>query len=201
MTVEGFNGGEHFGKIYDLWDSEWNDEMGTVLPEDVCCRAKEIISDNPEKRFILHFMQPHTPYLSLGPPSTKKKREPESRESLSRKLRNKVVALARNLIGDMTAVKMMALLGLPPLSPMDDALRKVGEDGVKRAYGDNLKRALYGIKGLLRETDMADDGKVIITADHGELLGEDGRYGHEFEGRKELVEVPWFELDGAGEER
>ncbi len=201
MMVEGFEGGEHFGKIYDIWDSEWNEEMGTVLPVDVCRRAKEIIEEYPDKRFIIHFMQPHTPYLSLGPPSTKKKRAPESRESLSRKLRNKMVALARNMIGDMTAVRVMSILGLPPLSPMDDALRKVGEDGVKRAYGDNLKRALYCIKKLLKETDMASRGKVIITADHGELLGENGRFGHEFEGVKELVEVPWFELGGTGERR
>lgn len=190
MEVEGFKGGEHFFRVVDLWDSEWNEEIGTVLPESVTKKAIEEFKKFPEKKFIIHYMQPHTPYISLGPPTTKKKKTPESRTSISRRLRNFTVAKARSLIGDNTAVKIMKVLGLPPLSPMDDALRKVGEDGVKKAYRKNLSRALRCVKKLINSTE----GKVVITADHGELLGEGGRFGHELQARPELVEVPWFEV-------
>lgn len=191
MEVEGFEGEKHFFKVVDLWDTEWNDEMGTVLPEDVTKRAIEIFEESPEKKFVVHYMQPHTPYLSLRPPVTKKKKTPKSRISPSRRLRNFVVSKARNVIGDKEAVDLMKLLGLPPLSPMDDALRKVGEEGVRKAYRKNLSRVLDCVEELVRRIDE----KSIITSDHGELLGEGGRFGHELKERPELVEVPWFEVE------
>ena len=191
MEVEGFEGRKHFYKVIDLWDIEWNDEIGTVLPESVTRRALKTISKFSEKRFIIHYMQPHTPYISLGPPATKKGRTPQTRISISRKLRNFLVAKARLLIGDMEAVKLMELLRLPPLSPMDDALRKVGKEGVKEAYKKNLEIVIESVEKLVKDLE----GKTIITSDHGELLGENGRFGHDFAARKELVEVPWFEVE------
>lgn len=190
FEVEGFDAKEHFSRIVDLWDSGWNEEMGTVLPEDVTSTALEEIKKEPEKRFIVHYMQPHTPYLSLGPPTTKKKKEPDSRTSLTRKLRNKMVSTCRNVIGDKTAVDLMGFLNLPPLSPMDDALRKVGVEGVREAYIKNLLRVLKSVEDLVNSID----GDIVITSDHGELLGEGGRFGHELGPREELVDVPWFKV-------
>ncbi len=192
LEVEGFDAKKHFSTIIDLWDQGWDEKMGTVLPERVTSRALEEIEKHPGKRFVIHYMQPHTPYLSLGPPTTKKKKDPDSRTSLCRRFRNKLVSTARNLIGDKTAVDLMGLLRLPPLSPMDDALRRVGVEGVKEAYRENLIRALESVKELVGSVD----GEMVITADHGELLGEGGRFGHDLKPRKELVEVPWFELSG-----
>ncbi len=102
-----------------------------------------------------------------------------------------MVASARKMIGDEVAVKLMKLLKLPPLSPMDDALRKVGGDGVNKAYKDNLVRVMNSLEQLLPELS----GRIVITADHGELLGEKGRYGHDFEGQEKLVDVPWFVIE------
>jgi len=53
----------------------------------------------------------------------------------------------------------------------------------------NLSRALASIESVLDKLD----GKVIITADHGESFGTDGIYGHE-RGSKlsELREVPFL---------
>lgn len=189
--VEGFEGNKHFFEVLDLWDTAWNEEIGTVLPEDVTKGGKKASREFPDKRFVVHYMQPHTPYLSLGSPTTRKKKTPGSRESLPRKIRNWTVRKARNIIGDMRAVKMMDFLGLPPLSPMDDALRKVGKEGVKEAYRENLSRALDSVKELIGSME----GKCVITSDHGELLGESGRFGHDLEARTELVDVPWFEVE------
>ncbi|MFW6144973.1 MAG: hypothetical protein ACOC55_05320, partial [Candidatus Natronoplasma sp.] len=142
MEVEGFEGFKHFGKVLDLWDTKWNDEFGTVLPEDVTEQAAITARSESERRLIVHYMQPHTPYLSLGPPRTKKKKEPESRSSFTRRLRNGTVSKARKIMGDIMAVRLMKMLRLPPLSPMDDALRRVGADGVREAYRENLRIAL-----------------------------------------------------------
>lgn len=189
--VEGFKASDHFFKIIDLWDSQWNEEIGTVLPENVTEKSIEVIRKFPDKRFIIHYMQPHTPYLSLGAPSTRKKKTPDSRESISRKIRNWTVKHVRNVIGDEQAVAIMDFLGIPPLSPMDDALRKVGEEGVKKAYRDNLSRVLDSVEELLKFID----GKCVISSDHGEVLGKGGRFGHDLDPRPELYEVPWFKIE------
>ena len=63
---------------------------------------------------------------------------------------------------------------------------------IKKAYRDNLQLVLLYIKELINELH----GKIVITADHGELLGEDGYYWHpspDGEWRKELRIVPWLE--------
>jgi len=40
-------------------------------------------------------------------------------------------------------------------------------------------------------------GNFLITADHGELLGEYGKYEHhERYNYKELIEVPWLSIKG-----
>ena len=192
MEVEGFEGFKHFEKVIDLWDSRWDAEFGTVMPEDVTNAALETANSQPEKRLIIHYMQPHTPYLSLGPPRTKKKKEPESRTSFTRRLRNGAVTKARKIMGDMMAVRLMKMFRLPPLSPMDDALRRVGGDGVKEAYRENLRIALNSVEKMIPELN----GKTVITADHGELLGEGGRFGHDFDGGEVLETVPWFVVEG-----
>ena len=61
------------------------------------------------------------------------------------------------------------------------------------AYLDNLLRAL--IMGIRRLLANIKEAHVIITSDHGELLGERGLYGHRTGLHvRELVEVPWLEL-------
>jgi len=75
-----------------------------------------------------------------------------------------------------------------------DALKAgaIGTEYFKEAYSSNLKRVMYSIKNNLYNLD----GKTIITADHGYLFGEYGEYAHpRHEYYKEVVEIPWFEVD------
>jgi arylsulfatase A-like enzyme len=63
---------------------------------------------------------------------------------------------------------------------------------IKQVYNANLRRALESVEELIESLD----GKVVITADHGEMLGEKGLYSHPHGVYfKELVEVPWFVVD------
>ena len=85
----------------------------------------------------------------------------------------------------------------------------VSADEMRKVYAESLQFVIERATELLAEID----GKVVLTADHGELLGEEiplwmkilhNRWGNQW--RKydfghysnidvpELVEVPWFEL-------
>lgn len=191
-AVEGFAGADRFDAVIDVWESAWDDEYGTVFPGDLTDAAIAAFEDRSDARFVVHFMQPHTPYIPLGPPRVSKQRTPGSRETRTRWLRGKLVDAGRRFLGDETAVRLMARLGLPPLSPLDDALRRAGPDGVREAYRENLDLALAEVARLLD----AAPGRTVVTADHGELLGEGGRWGHATGARPELVEVPWFVAGG-----
>lgn len=52
-----------FFMVYDLFDTEWDDDFGTVLPADVVRHAKSAEKLYPDKRKIIHFMQPHGPLV------------------------------------------------------------------------------------------------------------------------------------------
>lgn len=67
------------------------------------------------------------------------------------------------------------------------------EPVLKQAYRDNLLYVIEkGIKPILK---YKKDFKIIISADHGERLFENGKIGHGDGIKvKELINVPWFEV-------
>jgi len=61
-----------------------------------------------------------------------------------------------------------------------------------QAYRDNLRLAFKAIEPLILPG-------TVITADHGELLGDDGLMGHPpFSNHPILVNVPWFVMGDDG---
>jgi len=56
---------------------------------------------------------------------------------------------------------------------------------------NNIKIALFFVELLLNKLR----GKIIITSDHGDLLGEDGKLGHDTKWKHpKLNEVPYVEI-------
>lgn len=53
---------EHFPKTVDVWNFAWSEEMKTVPPAGI--NEATILLDDDNKK-IVHYMQPHEPYLSL----------------------------------------------------------------------------------------------------------------------------------------
>jgi hypothetical protein len=79
-----------------------------------------------------------------------------------------------------------------------DMLRRgqVTREAVWSSYRKNLEYVLEDVERLL---GALDDETVVVTADHGNGLGEWGIYGHPlYVQTPELRRVPWIELD-AGE--
>ena len=61
------------------------------------------------------------------------------------------------------------------------------------AYEDNLRFVLKYVKKI---TDKYPQKRIIITSDHGDCFGEYGLFGHPPNVHiKELIEVPWFEVE------
>ncbi|MFB6095489.1 MAG: hypothetical protein ABEJ71_03430, partial [Halodesulfurarchaeum sp.] len=54
---------ETFKEVYHAYMDRWSDEHNTVLPEDLVDAAEEAIEDHPDARLIVHFMQPHYPFI------------------------------------------------------------------------------------------------------------------------------------------
>lgn len=65
---------------------------------------------------------------------------------------------------------------------------------LKEAYKGNLRLAFEGAVELVKRLD----GKFVITADHGEALGERGYLLHarSYPNLPCLCHVPWFEVEG-----
>jgi hypothetical protein len=134
-------------------------DQTTIEPDEVTNAAREAARDFPNKRLLVHYTQPHYPYLGET-----------GKEYFD---------------GDVTpnlteAVQTNGYQSQPEL--------------VRRAYRENLEMVLDSVAAL--QTDLP--GKTVITADHGELIGErlfplaHRQYGHP-EGvyADPLVKVPW----------
>lgn len=149
---------------------DWDDEIGTIHPEDIIKAAMEVHDKYPNKRLVLHFMQPHRPYL--GP--------------TAEEIRNRVDLIGYRNQGD----------GLQIWGAVKE--RKVSIDEVRSAYAESLDIVLDMVEDFVQDIN----GKSVITADHGEMLGErvfpftSRVWGHsEGFSTPTLREVPWLEID------
>jgi hypothetical protein len=53
----------HFHARIRLWEDEWDGELGVVPPSAVTKRAIQAAEQFPNKRLIIHYMQPHFPFI------------------------------------------------------------------------------------------------------------------------------------------
>lgn len=153
-------------------------ETAIVRPEDVVETAVKAHEKHPNKRLIVHFMQPHHPFIG----ETGQEIEQSVLESDK----------TDKYINEGRWVK-----NIQSYDTVYDSDISVSSSDIVSAYQENLEIVLKYAKGLLTKLD----GSSVITADHGELLGErvygKQRYGHPPEiPIKELREVPWLEIDG-----
>jgi len=72
---------------------------------------------------------------------------------------------------------------------------RITADEIKEAYMEDLKRVWSECEKIISRARQ----RVVVTADHGELLGEEGVYGHGEPAAKaglhsKLYEVPWLDI-------
>jgi len=66
--------------------------------------------------------------------------------------------------------------------------------GTRNFYDDGVVRAdevIGQLMALLKDKGYLEDALVVITADHGESLGEHGLYHHANSAREEVLRIPW----------
>lgn len=149
-----------FAAVFHVYNTHWNNEIGTTLPSPVIRRTITAEKLWPEKRKVVHFMQPHIPFIQQ--PLTGKGASPNPVNNSAEHLWQKAEQ------GEYTAEEIWP------------------------RYRDNLEYVLPFIEELSEELK----GKTVVTSDHGNLLGENGLYGHPSGMKSAPVrKVPWEVLE------
>jgi len=178
-------------KIVPVWDYRWDPELGTVLPIEVYHYALRSYLENPDKRFIIHFIQPHYPYLSHINKSMIEHLESLRKEVLEGGTR-------KNFSLQLRFRRLLKVLIERSIYAVDFYV-KVDNNLHRRAYRDNLRIVLpYAIK-----LAKILPGINVITSDHGEAFGEKLHplvpikvYGHLPEIHIDvLLKVPWLVIE------
>lgn len=201
VDVVGFDARDFFHTIIDVWDFGWNEAVGTVPPEEVNAAAIDAKLTHPDKRLIIHYLQPHAPYISLANKASESVLSPDKLRAGVFLLRNPVLRYFWNILSgesrflkdrfiNKVVWKISGLFAPLPSLPMNDALRLVGRKGLLIAYEANMRIVLTHVAKLVDHLQ----GKIVVTSDHGELLGEKNEYYHRpHHYISHLIDVPYLE--------
>jgi len=180
-----FDARGRFLDIVEVWDWGWSEELSTVPPDKVnlgvrMARARARLRGlrfPGDYRIVVHYVQPHAPYIALQRVISKISKHELSKE---------IVDIALRRLGRFTGKFSVdhILLGVLKERLSDEKLRDV----MRKAYVGNLRWVLRSVADLTTHLG----GKAVITADHGELLGEYGLYFHMDLPLPQLRIVPWF---------
>ena len=169
-----------FHRIVPVWKYGWSEELGTVHPKKTYEYALKALKRYGDKRLIVHFIQPHFPFITL-------RIEDDTFEELRNAVlegRDPNIRNRRRSLGRISSLDLYV-----------DVSRHV----LEKAYESNLRIALPYVYRLM----LFVHGRSIVTADHGEAFGERLHrlipirvYGHPPDvPMKELLEVPWLVFD------
>lgn len=159
--------------FYDIVDlrTEWDDDLETVPPDVFTNKSIETLQQYQNKRYIFHYMQPHYPFI--GPKGL----------NINHRGFNK------NVQNDTFEGQNIWKQAQYRFNEFSATLPEIRE-----AYRENLQQVLQEVVRLLDELD----GKTVITADHGNLIGDRlwpipvKGFGHPARLQiTELTKVPW----------
>lgn len=155
-------------KVYEcihVWEDNWSDQYRCVHPKDMLERSLEAYENHPNKRLIVHFIQPHYPFIG------------ETGEGLAH----------RTITGDGVISED------DDLSIWERLKRgEVDKKVVWDAYEENLQIVLPHIKELVdnmsgKTVVTSDHGNIFGRYN---LYGHPGG-----KFINELVKVPWLEIE------
>jgi hypothetical protein len=171
---------DRFHAFLPVWQTHWDEELGTVPPEAMTEAVIEAANRFPSKRIVAHYVQPHEPYIG-----------PETQERYGSEYMNGL-RIAREM-AETDESKQSAKGGIMTRYREGELSRSEALS----AYRENLEIALSSVESLHAELS----GKTVVSSDHGEMFGEFAwplpvrRIGH-WGGLRttKLVKVPWFTL-------
>jgi hypothetical protein len=163
-----------FHSIVSVWKDGWDAENGTVLPDEMSRQALETNEKYPDKRLIIHFVQPHRPFIGYARVDWWKGKAPPFR---FRPVWGSVAEEGRSLLEVMDGKTMM------------------------RFYERNLRLVLPFVNRLLSSLNgvtvvTADHGEAFGEWLHP--LIPIRVYGHPGHTRiPSLTKVPWFVVESS----
>lgn len=153
--------------------SNWDPDVQAVRPKEVTNAGIKAHKKYPNKRIIVHYMQPHDPPLGVTGDALRKEND---------------IGGAAPGENSSNKKRVMELV-------VED---KIPEDTARKAYRETLQIALEEVERLLDEIS----GNVVISADHGEMFGESplpllGDLYEHYQNPKtmNLCRVPWLRVD------
>lgn len=187
VTANPFVSRETSGAFHDViepWLTDFDETERTVRPASVTDAALAAHDEYPDKRVVVHYMQPHHPFVE-APDVQYHGWDIDDFEAWTEQ--KEETGLAEEQAGDHPHTPWEALyLGL------------VTEKRLREAYAANLDLVLASVDDLLADIE----GRTVITSDHGNMFGERTWpvplrvYGHPTGVRNpELVRVPWAVVD------
>jgi len=162
-----------FHAVVELFDEGWDETHETVMPETVVEATLAADERFPDKRLLVHFMQPHIPFIG----------------ERGRALQH--TGLAHQ---DLDVTDGDGETRYPVWGNLRYGFTDLGRAAVWDAYCENLDVVVPYVRDLLARVP----GKTVVTSDHGNLVGERlwpipvRGYGHPAGVRApSLVDVPW----------
>lgn len=154
-----------FASRDDLWERSWSyiNGVGTVDPNNITKAVGSERVVGPTRPVYAHYVQPHGPYPKVDPAIPVMRNNPEADE-----VRTDVIEHPDHVVMDPTRL-------------LEDENSWLDVEMLIEGYQANVEWVWEAIQPLLGR-----DTTVVVTADHGEILGEevklaDGttmRYGH-----------------------
>lgn len=152
--------------VDEPWRDQWDADRGLLPPRAITDQVIRRWRGGDCKRLIAHYQQPHAPYPSLLDAGLVDP-NPEGR-------------IEEGHATGRTTVWKLLKRGC------------ISRERAWHAYLNTLQWVLDDINRLRRNCDA----EIAITADHGELFGEWGMYGHPLGvPAPDLVRVPWTTLE------
>jgi len=138
-----------FSHLEEVWRYGWDPDSNTIPPRAVTDTAISIARERDWNRLIVHYMQPHVPFLDHS-----------GRDSgYTEANYQEVIKYASDWNKSRNKFKR----------------REISDTMFWNRYRSNLELVLDDVELLLQNMDAE---KVVITSDHGNAVGERGLYGH-----------------------
>jgi len=183
-----------FGEVVDIWKRGYDKKLGIVRPETVSEEVIKVAKVNPDKKIIANYWCVHDPYIyhlerGMQTIIDMERLGGRGRPEYNRYALRNLKEFSRWFFKDTTIWTLRKKLGIKTVGGLAELWLNHGHDGIIQGYVEDLKLAMKCVKKVY---DAFPDKKIVVTSDHGSLLGEKGMYGHGGKKFKELIEVPWF---------
>jgi hypothetical protein len=173
-----------FHKVADIYKTHWNYDYSVVLPEDNTEAALEQIEKHPDKRILIYYAQPHIPFLDRGTNLIKLKSHKQCsyKNEITGKLA-KYLNSMKNIFPPIPFWYLEKVFGSN--AGIGEIFFKEGFEGLKKSYDYNLIRTLKSLEDITKLNK-----KVVITSDHGKVIGEHLMFSHGWWKPKIVTTVP-----------